>query len=160
MNDKRNAIFGIAIFTLVMISFFGKQIAEILSQIEINPPVVVDPDLDIPNSDKLLVDNIVGMEISGSDASQIHDFFVQLADVVLHDDGLIATTGQFREFNRVAGGLNFGGLEMKNKYPDLGEEIDDLIMQALGPENSGMDASKRSKLVRTLNAIAWAVTQK
>ena len=144
MNDKRNAIFGIAIFTLVMISFFGKQIAEILSQIEINPPVVVDPDLDIPNSD----------------ASQIHDFFVQLADVVLHDDGLIATTGQFREFNRVAGGLNFGGLEMKNKYPDLGEEIDDLIMQALGPENSGMDASKRSKLVRTLNAIAWAVTQK
>lgn len=160
MNSNKNMYFGIAILVLVVVSLFGKQIVEILSQIEINTPVVVVPeDLDIPLSDQALVKDIVDMEISKSDASQIYDFFLQLSDVVLYDDGLIATTGQFRQFNMVAGGLNFAGLEMQNKYPELGEEIDALIIQALGSENVPIDASKRSRLVKTLRAIAWAATQ-
>jgi hypothetical protein len=97
------------------------------------------------------------MEIDPKDASEIRDFFWQLSQIIRHEPELIKTTEQFRAFNVVAGGLNFAGLEMKDKYPDLGEAIDKIIMDAIGKEDVPLDGTKREALYTILHAIAWSM---
>ena len=116
---------------------------------------VVEPSL----AYKTAVKDIIKINISKEDAKQISDFFLELGDVVYADPGFIQTTGNFREFNMTAGGLNFAGLELKGKYPELGAEIDAVIINSIGSEDQTLTDSKRSELVKCLNAIAWAVHQ-
>jgi hypothetical protein len=99
------------------------------------------------------------MDIAREDAVEISAFFTELADVVKNDPGFVKTTGVFREFNMTAGGLNFAGTDLKNKYPDLGEEIDAAIIASIGIESVPLDANKRGELVKCLKAIAWATSQ-
>ena len=62
-------------------------------------------------------------------------------------------------FNKTSGGLNFSGLEMKNKYEKLGENIDMVIAATIGLENVPMTAEVRKNLCDCLDAIAWSVNQ-
>ena len=80
-----------------------------------------------------------------------------MSQIIQHEPKLIKTTGQFREFNIIAGGLNFAGLEMKNKYPDLGEAIDSIIMDSIGKEDVPLDDKRREVLYNVLHAIAWSM---
>ena len=113
------------------------------------------PDPDIAH--QALTKPLREMEIDPKDASEIRDFFWQLSQIIRHEPELIKTTEQFRAFNMVAGGLNFAGLEMKNKYPDLGEAIDKIIMDAIGKEDVPLDDTKRENLYSILHAIAWSM---
>ena len=145
---------------LCFTAFFGEQAIDwIKNNVEIvdNTPSVdvIEPSL----AYKEVVKDIVATEIEKEDAKQISDFFLELGDVVYADPGFIQTTGNFREFNMTSGGLNFAGLELKNKYPDLGEHIDAVIISSIGSEDQTLTQSKRSELVKCLNAIAWAVHQ-
>ena len=139
-------------------AFFEAQIMDFISNIKIddNTPVVVvvEPDLEY----KTLVKAIVATEIEGEDAEMLSAFYAELADVVKNDPGLIKTTGQFREFNMTAGGLNFAGEGVSNKYANLGEDIDEAIAAAIGKESGPLDP-KRDELVECLLAISWAVKQ-
>ena len=116
---------------------------------------VVEPSL----AYKEVVKEIVALNIENKDAKQISDFFSELADVVDADPGFIRTTGNFREFNMTAGGLNFAGLELKDKYPSLGLSIDGVIIKSIGSEDQTLTDAKRSELVKCLDAVAWAVHQ-
>jgi len=58
-----------------------------------------------------------------------------------------------------AGGLNFAGTEMKDKYPQLGELIDECVAVSVGLENVKLTKEIREELVKCLRAIAWAVYQ-
>ncbi len=144
---------------LVVGALFGEPIVEFLKDnVEIinTPSVNVDePSLEY----RTLVQDIVAIDISNSDARHISDFFSQLSDVVWLDPGFIKTTGVFREFNIKAGGLNFAGLELKNKYPSLGEEIDEVIINSIGKEDVELTTEKRKNLRDCLNAVAWGVHQ-
>ena len=145
---------------LCVSAIYGEQIIEFIkNNVEIvddTPSVnVVEPSLTY----KEVVKDVVSINIESADAKQISDFFSELADVVNDDPGFIRTTGNFREFNMKAGGLNFAGLELKNKYPNLGEEIDAVIISGIGSEDQTLTDSKRSELVKSLDAIAWAVHQ-
>jgi hypothetical protein len=57
-----------------------------------------------------------------------------------------------------AGGLYFN-TKLKDKYENLGEDIDNVIVQSIGKESVSLDSSKREKLVQTLNALSWGVKQ-
>lgn len=145
---------------LCLTAFFGESILDFVkNNVEIvdDTPVVnvVEPSM----AYKELVKDIVNMDIEKSDAKKISDFFSELASVVSDDPGFIMTTGQFREFNMMAGGLNFAGIELKDKYSNLGEEIDEAIINSIGVKDQELSTSKRSELVKCLNAIAWAVHQ-
>ena len=155
INNKKYQI--IFIVALVFISIAGKPIAKVLQGKEITPvdttPQIVEPSL----TNKTLVENLISLDINKADKNQLRDYFLTLSDVVKTEPGLIKTTGQFREFNITAGGLNFAGLELKNKYPNLGEEIDGAITAAVGKENTTLTPEKRSNLSKVLQAIAWSV---
>ena len=144
---------------LTVVAIFGEKVVEIVkNNVEIinTPSVNVDePSLQF----QTLVQNIVSLEIDKDDASQISDFFLEVADVVQSDPGFLDSTGKFREFNIKSGGLNFAGLELKDKYPTLGEEIDTAIMSTIGAEDSKLSDEKRKDLRDCLNAIAWGVHQ-
>ncbi len=143
---------------LVVASLFGERIIEIIKTIEVdNTPSVniVEPSLEY----KDIVKEIVVVDIEKKDSTQISDFFSELASVVENDLSLIKTTKNFRDFNSLAGGLNFAGLELKDKYPSLGEHIDQSIVDSIGKENNPLSPEKRSNLVECLRAVAWAVHQ-
>jgi len=147
----------IAIALLLIGAFFGENIVE---NIQNYIPLVNNEKVEIPTPSieyKTLVESIKNTKIDKKDANQIRDFFWQLSQVVQSDPGFIKTTGQFREFNIVAGGLNFAGPSLKNKYPNLGEEIDGIIITAMGKENIPLTSQKRNSLNKTLQAIAWSV---
>ena len=144
---------------LTVAALFGEQIIEIVkNNVEIinTPSVNVDePALEY----KTLVEKIVDMDIKDDDAKQISDFFLEVSDVVNSDPGFLDSTGKFREFNIKSGGLNFAGLDLKDKYPQLGEEIDKAIINTIGVEDSELTNKKRKDLCDCLNAVAWGVHQ-
>jgi hypothetical protein len=144
---------------LVVASLFGERAFELIKTIGVdNTPAViniVEPSISYKN----VVKEIVVVDIEKKDAKQISDFFSELASVVENDPGLIKTTKNFRDFNSLAGGLNFAGQELKDKYPSLGEHIDQSIIDSIGKENSPLSPEKRSDLVECLRAVAWAVHQ-
>lgn len=144
---------------LTVAALFGEQIVDIIkNNVEIinTPSVNVDePTLEY----KTLVQNIVAMNVEKKDAIQISEFFLEVADVVESDPGFLDSTGKFREFNIKSGGLNFAGLELKDKYPNLGEEIDTAVVNTIGLEDSALTGEKRKDLCDCLNAIAWGVHQ-
>ena len=144
---------------LVGASLFGEKIIEIVkNNVEIvNVPSV---NVDEPTLEyKTLVKNITNMDIEKDHARQISDFFLELSDVVWSDPGFLDSTGKFREFNIKSGGLNFAGLELKDKYPSLGEEIVKVIINTIGLEDSELTDEKRKNLRDCLNAVAWGVHQ-
>jgi len=144
---------------LTVAALFGEQVVEIIkNNVEIinTPSVNVDePSLEY----RTLVQKIIAVNIEKEDAKQISDFFLEVADVVNSDPGFLASTGKFREFNIKSGGLNFAGLELKDKYPNLGEEIDSAITNTIGLEDQELTSEKRKDLRDCLNAIAWGVHQ-
>ena len=144
---------------LTVAAFFGEQVVEIIkNNVEIiNTPSV---NIDEPTLEyKTLVQKIVAVDIEEKDARQISDFFLEVSDVVSSDPGFLDSTGKFREFNIKSGGLNFAGLDLKDKYPNLGEEIDSVVVNTVGLEDSELTDKKRKDLCNCLNAIAWGVHQ-
>jgi len=144
---------------LCVFSFFGEDIIEIIKN---NVEIVNVPSVNIDEPSlkyKTLVKSISSLDIEEKDAKQMSDFFLELSDIVSTDPGFLNSTGAFREFNMTAGGLNFAGLELKDKYPSLGEEIDKAISNTIGLEDSTLTEEKRKNLRDCLNAIAWGVHQ-
>jgi len=154
-----NTVKLILAMLLTVAALFGEQVVEIIkNNIEIvnTPSVNVDePTLEY----KTLMQKIVAIDIEKEDAKQISDFFLEVADVIKSDPGFLVSTGKFREFNIKSGGLNFAGLELKDKYPSLGEEIDSAITNTVGLEDQELTIEKRKDLRDCLNAIAWGVYQ-
>lgn len=159
MNN--NIKLGLAV-GLCAAAFFGDNILNTIKNLPHNVPTpapVVNVDVVEPSIEyKGAVKDIVATDIDPKDASMISCFFLEVADVVKNDVAFIKTTGQFREFNSVAGGLNFN-TALKNKYENLGEAIDAVIVSSIGKEDVALDNTKRNNLVKSLQAIAWGVTQ-
>ena len=154
-----NSVKLVLIAVLLLGGMWGERAVTFIKD---NVPAIIDntdkttiPDPDIAY--QALTKPLREMEIDPEDASEIRDFFWQLSQIIRHEPELIKTTEQFREFNMVAGSLNFAGLEMKDKYPELGEAIDKIIMDAIGKEDVPLDDTKRETLYTILHAIAWSM---
>jgi hypothetical protein len=145
---------------LALSAVYGEQIIDLVKKYPVD--IVNTPSVDIEEPSleyKTLVENIVSVDIEPKDAKEFSDFYTQLSDIVLNEPGFIVSTGNFREFNMMAGGLNFAGLELKGKYPSLGQEIDDAIKNTIGLEDSALTDEKRKDLCDCLDAVAWGVHQ-
>jgi len=142
---------------LLVVGLFGEAFLEF---VKANVEIVKIPSVDVDEPSleyKTLVKPITDMDIETMDARQIGDFFLELSNVVETDPGFVKSTGVFREFNIRAGGLNFSGLGLKDKYPLLGQEIDQAIVNTIGKEDSSLTDDKRKDLCNCLKAISWGV---
>jgi hypothetical protein len=144
---------------LIAFAFFGESILQTVRDMN-GPEESIVINVVEPNSEwKNKVQKIAELNIVREDASKISNFYNECADVVQYDPGFIESTSIFRDFNVTAGGLNFAGTEMKDKYPQLGELIDECIAVSIGLDNIKLTKEIREELVKCLRAIAWAVHQ-
>lgn len=161
--NKRNRL--TAAVLLIITAVFGEQALDFVKNVDIiifqpDTPVVVVVPMDEPSLEyKALVQDIVAVDIAKEDATIIQAFFLELASVVKNDPGFLKTTGQFRDFNVMSGTMNFAGSDLKDKYPALGEDIDQALIDAVGKENVPLDDKKRENLVSALRAVAWGAVQ-
>lgn len=147
---------------IIAVGLFSNQLKDIDWDIKWptdndNSVVVVDePSLEFQD----MVKPIMEFGISPEDAAQIAPYFAEAASVVENDPGFLKTTGQFRDFNVMAGQLHFSGIDVDTtSYPGLGDAVDAAIIAAIGKENEAMDDEKRADLVAILEAISWSVNQ-
>jgi hypothetical protein len=159
--SKRNRL--IAAVLLIVVAVFGEQALDFAKNVDVSifrPDTSVVVSVDEPSLEyKALVEDIVAIDIVKEDAIIIQAFFLELASVVENDPGFLKTTGQFRDFNVMSGAMNFAGLDLKDKYPALGEDIDQALTDAVGKENVPLDDKKRENLVSALRAVAWGAVQ-
>jgi|15BtaG_2_1085339.scaffolds.fasta_scaffold00126_31 hypothetical protein len=158
MNKKTRLI---AAFILVLTGLFGEQLVQwAKDNVDFTPNtpdvVVVDEPSDLYQK---MVKNVVDIDISKEHSSVLRPFFVEMASVIETDPGFLKSTGQFREFNIMAGAMNFAGQDIKGIYPDLGEAIDKAVISAIGKENIPLDGDRRERLVKILTAISWGTSQ-
>ena len=155
MSDSLRIILALC---LVAGALFGERVVDLVkNNIEVvNEPVVSinEPALEY----KELVQPIVDLDISRDDAALMAAFYLELADVVGKDEGVVESTAQFRQFNMLAGPLHFNS-NLKGKYEGLGKSIDDAIVNAIGKQSVELDDEKRGDLVDIIEAIAWSVNE-
>lgn len=147
---------------LVVAGLFGEQAMGFVKTLNIdwggtsNPEVVVvEPAAEY----KEMVKPIVDIDFSKEHEKAISGYFNEVASVLENDPGFVKTTGQFRDFNIMAGQLNFTGTGLKDAYPNFGELVDEGIIEAIGIENKSLSKENRDSLVSVLRAIAWSVQQ-
>lgn len=142
---------------LVVGALFGEKVIDtVKNNVEIvNDPVV---SVDEPSLEyKELVKPITDLNIATDDAQMLSAFYLELADVIEQDNGTIDSTGEFRNFNIMAGMLHFN-TSLKDKYDTLGEDIDTAIVETIGKQSVSLE-DKREDLVSVLEAIAWSVNK-
>lgn len=154
MSDSLRIILALC---LVAGALFGEQVVDLVkNNIEVvNEPVVSinEPSLEY----KELVKPITDLDISDDDAKMLSAFYLEMADVIEEDNGTIGSTGEFRNFNMMAGMLHFN-TSLKGKYETLGEDIDSAIVETIGKQSVSLE-DKRQDLVSVLEAIAWSVNK-
>jgi len=142
---------------LVVGALFGEKVIDaVKNNVEIvNDPVVSvdEPSLEF----KELVKPITDLNIATDDAQMLSAFYLELADVIKQDSDVIDSTGEFRNFNIMAGMLHFN-TSLKDKYDTLGEDIDTAIVETIGKQSVSLE-DKREDLVSVLEAIAWSVNK-
>jgi len=155
MNKKFRLMLGLLI---CVIGLVGEPLFNAIKNVNIIPNkvevTVVEPPIEL----KTLVDPVIQIDIKSEDADLLSCFYLEMADVINDDSVFLQNTEQFRTFNITAGKLYFS-TKLKDKYENLGESIDKIIIQSIGVENVPLDTSKRKKLVDVLKAIAWSVKQ-
>jgi len=155
---KRMMAVTFIVLGLVGEPLFDKVVKLVKDNVDIvgPSPVVVDEPSD---SQKRMVKSVVDVEISKEHAGLMAPFFIEVANVIETDPGFLTTTGQFREFNIMAGAMNFAGQEIKGVYPNLGASIDEALLAAIGKENAPLSGDRRARLIDILRAISWGVSQ-
>lgn len=154
----------LAAVILIITGLFGGPVFDLIKNnvdIDIwpndNPVVVVVDEPSLQYQD--MVQDIVDIDISKQHADTISPFFAEVASVIETDPGFLKSTGQFRDFNVMSGGLHFAGLDTKGEYPNLGTSVDSAIVSAIGKKNEPLDDEKRKSLVSILRAISWGIRQ-
>src|SRR5210317_1569514 len=134
---------------LCAVALFGEPVFEWVKN-SVDNVVTPDATVDDPSlENKELVDDIVKIDFSKKDADLVSCFFLELADVVGDDDKIIKTTGQFANFNVMAGILLFD-TEFAGKYEGFGDAVEYAVQNAIGIENQSLTDSKRQNLVDVL----------
>lgn len=73
------------------------------------------------------------------------------------DVSVITSTADIRRANSAAGQLMH--LDIKGKYPGLGEAVDKAIKDVLGDDTKALDASVRQDAAAVFNGLSWAANQ-
>lgn len=138
-----------------------------LSNINFRPVVNPDPVTTInviePTDEKLkeaalVVKNILknGGGSHKKDALLLSGLYKDLAALIAMDGAntVVKTTDEIREANSVSGKLM--NLDLKDKYDNLAEACNNVIVLAIGDDNVLVSQEIRSKAVAAFSALSWA----
>lgn len=151
---------------LVLAGVFFPQIKEFavnaVQKTDNTPAPVVVPLVDTFVPSDLLraaLANTVNAALSEPDKSNLvlrAQFYSDLALAIELAGDKIATTEQFTEINKLAGGWTFAG---KPKTPAINTAATEFLKSWVIANEAGLPAERRAKLIEGLRGISWAITQ-
>lgn len=161
MNTKK-------LLLIVGLGLLALGISNKLSWIKVSPSdTVVDVmDLEQPSDSavKKEADEVVKVfhEVGSSskeDARKLRDLYLDLSKLISLDaqDLVIKNTEEIRQANSVAGAMF--RLDMKNKYPNLAKEAQDVVVLLVGNDQVNLSPELRQKAVEAFNTLAWACNE-
>lgn len=161
MNTKK-------LLLIVGLGLLALGISNKLSWIKVSPSnTVVDVmDLEEPSDSavKKEADEVVKVfreagSSSKEDARKLRDLYLDLSKLISLDaqDLVIKNTEEIRQANSVAGAMF--RLDIKNKYPNLAKEAQDVVVLLVGSDQVNLSPELRQKAVEAFNALAWACNE-
>lgn len=155
---KNNNIFVLIIGALILI--YGLLSPVIENNITTNNASVsvvapLDPALR-DNCEKVIETFKNGSGDKKTDGIKLSSLYLDLAKLIALDDKneTIKNTDEIRDANRLAGLLY--DLELKDKYPDLANAANNVVIAYIGDDNVVLDPELRKKAVEAFNGLAWA----
>lgn len=159
MNTKTSLLIIGAL--LLAVGIFKPNLCQLCG----NESVVVDVenlDLATPSSEKLKIkakDVIKALSVNNDrkvDGIRLAKLFNDMATLIKLDgeDEVIKNTEEIRQANKLAGLML--KLNIKNKYENLGESAEALVLEAIGDDNVLLNSELREKAVEGFQALAWA----
>lgn len=97
---------------------------------------------------------ISALDNSGNDGVTLANLYNDLATLIEIDQEIIKNTEEIREANRISGHMLKLGL--KDKYPNLGEAANAMVVSYIGEDNAALSPELRKKSVDVFRALAWA----
>lgn len=93
------------------------------------------------------------------DMRKLSRLYLDLAKLISinDDDTLIKNTEEIREANKLSGKML--ELNIKDKYDDLGAELNGVVKSYIGDDNIALSPELRQRSVDVFKAIAWALTK-
>lgn len=93
------------------------------------------------------------------DFKRLRDLYLDLGRLVELDgeDLVVHNTEEIRQANSLAGPML--RLDIKNKYPKLAKESQDVIIASIGDDNIPLNKELRPKAVLGFHALAWAYNE-
>ena len=161
MNTKK-------LLLIVGLGLLALGISNKLSWIKVSPSnTVVDVmDLEEPSDSavKKEADEVVKVfqeagSSSKEDARKLRDLYLDLSKLISLDaqDLVIKNTEEIRQANSVAGAMF--RLDMKNRYPNLAKEAQDVVVLLVGNDQVNLSPELRQKAVEAFNVLAWACNE-
>jgi hypothetical protein len=130
-----------------------------------SPSVVVD-DSELPKpSDELIKKStniIKALSVSPerkTDGKKLASLYKDIAELIALDgeNELITNTDEIRQANKLAGVML--KLDIKNKYPDLPESAQAMIVSVVGDDQIPLTTELRAKAIDSFMALAWACNE-
>lgn len=162
MKDK--IVLGLGAL-LILIALVKPDLSSWLKPVD-KVPVSVDVVVveDVDSATKEAVKPIVDCLKSGSldrkvDGKRLASLFTDMATLISFDgpDEVVKNTGDVRQANSLAG--NMLKLDMKSKYPELGQLCTNYVKSVIGDEDVVLDSDTRAKAVSAFKGIAWACNE-
>lgn len=159
MNSKTLVLVLASVLVLI-----GLTKPDLSSLFNNNNPVVKVDDLHLspPTSEKLKVktaDVIEALSVSVDrkvDGKRLASLYNDIATLIALDgeDLVIKNTEEIRQANKLSGLMLH--LNIKQKYPDLAESAQSLIIEAIGDDSVLLTSELRAGAVEGFKALAWA----
>jgi hypothetical protein len=162
MNSKTLVLLIAAL--LIAVGLFKPDLGSLVNRPQ--PDVVEVEELLAPFREglKTKADEVVKILKDGdldrkTDGKRLASLYVDLATLVAldGDDEVIKNTEEIRQSNRLAGTML--KLDMKNKYPKLGEACKAVIVEAIGDDSVALNKESRIQAAEGFKALAWACLQ-
>lgn len=97
---------------------------------------------------------IDSLDNSGNDGLVLANLYRDIATLIEVENDFIKNTEEIREANRLSGGMS--KLDLKDKYPNLAEAANSMVVAYIGDENVALSPELRQKSVDVFRALAWA----
>jgi hypothetical protein len=159
----KNPFLLIVAICLISLGLFGSNS---ISNISIVPSNQITDNyvIDAPKDPILLEKSNIVVEIlqkssannKTNDCLRLSSLYADLATLIsLSDnDQIVKDTVTIREANILAGKML--KLNISDKYPNLAEATNNLVVSSIGDEDVGLDSKLREKAINSFKALSWA----
>lgn len=162
--NKQNTILLIIGAILLSIGIFKPNLSIIFNRPKPTPSVVDVIDLPKPTGSLLskandVIKSLMVNNDRKTDGKKLASLYRDIAELIELDgvDESVKNTEEIRQINRLSGLML--DLNIKDKYPDLAESAQALIVEAVSDDNVLLNPDLRKKSVDAFRALSWACNE-